>query len=63
LHGSARNRGNLTNGKSKGNGFADRCVQAYDQLVLGDSNMVVGTLRTGAVISIFVTSQIFYLIR
>jgi hypothetical protein len=48
--------GNMTNGQSgKGNGFADRCVKAYDQLVLGkESNMVVGTLRTGAVISVFV---------
>jgi hypothetical protein len=59
--------GNMTNGQSgKGNGFADRCVKAYDQLVLGkESNMVVGTLRTGAVISVFVivAALFFYLIR
>jgi hypothetical protein len=57
----------MTNGQSgKGNGFADRCVKAYDQLVLGkESNMVVGTLRTGAVISVFVivAALFFYLIR
>ena len=59
--------GNMTNGQSgEGNGFADRCVKAYDQLVLGkESNMVVGTLRTGAVISVFVivAALFFYLIR
>jgi hypothetical protein len=59
--------GNMTNGQSgKGNGFADRCVKAYDQLVLGkESNMIVGTVRTGAVISVFVivAALFFYLIR
>jgi 5-formyltetrahydrofolate cyclo-ligase len=57
----------MTNGHSgKGDGFADRCVRAYDQLVLGkDNNMTVGTLWTGAVISVFciVGGLFFYLIR
>jgi hypothetical protein len=57
----------MANGQSgKGSGFAGRCVETYDQLVLGrDSNMVVGTLWTGAIISVFciVGGLFFYLIR